>query len=89
MKKYIIDCKEIMDRASAHEYIAGILSFPDYYGKNLDALFDCLTDMGECTIEIKNIDALSCLAEYAGPLLAVFKEAALYNEAVKIDFGEQ
>lgn len=89
MKKYVIDCKEIMDRISAHEYIAKILEFPEYYGKNLDALFDCLTDLGKCTIEIINVDSLACIAEYAGPLLAVFKEAAECNNRISIVINEE
>lgn len=27
------------------ESIAGALEFPDYFGHNLDALYDCLTDL--------------------------------------------
>ena len=84
MTTYTIDCKEIVDRVSAHNYIADILKFPEYYGKNLDALFDCLTDMGECIIEFKNIDSLSCLAEYAKPLLSVFMDAAENNGRIQI-----
>ena len=79
MRTYTIDCKEILDRASAHEYIADLLKFPEYYGKNLDALFDCLTDMGECTIKIINIESLLCLAEYGDKILEVFKRAAESN----------
>ena len=26
-----------------HDYLAEALNLPDYYGKNLDALYDCLT----------------------------------------------
>ena len=28
-----------------HEYLARELAFPDYYGCNLDALYDCLGDI--------------------------------------------
>lgn len=34
------DYKELI-----HNYIAQKMDFPDYYGKNLDALYDCLTDI--------------------------------------------
>jgi RNAse (barnase) inhibitor barstar len=33
-----------------HTSIAAALSFPDYYGRNLDALWDCLTDLTEPTV---------------------------------------
>lgn len=79
-KEYILDCEEMYERQQAHEYIAGVLEFPDYYGKNLDALFDCLTEMGECSISFINLDALCELGDYSGALLAVFEEAEQVNE---------
>ena len=33
-----------------HARIAAGLGFPDHYGANLDALWDCLTDLGEPTV---------------------------------------
>lgn len=32
-----------------HNYLCNQLRFPDWYGRNLDALFDCLTELGEDT----------------------------------------
>ena len=35
----------------AHEALARGLAFPAYYGRNLDALYDCLTELtGEITL---------------------------------------
>ncbi|GAA1950509.1 barstar family protein [Amycolatopsis minnesotensis] len=33
------------DKASTMDAIASALSFPDWFGRNLDALYDCLTDL--------------------------------------------
>lgn len=33
-------------KRDGHDYLKEVLNFPDYYGKNLDALYDCLTDIG-------------------------------------------
>ena len=79
-KEYILDCEEMYERKVAHEYIAEVLEFPDYYGKNLDALFDCLTEMEECSICFVNLDALEQMGDYSGALLAVFEEAEQANE---------
>ena len=45
--KISIDCQEISERKQLHETLAAALNFPEYYGKNLDALFDCLTELPE------------------------------------------
>jgi ribonuclease inhibitor len=47
MKKVLlnIDCEEIKTPELLHAYIAKKLSFPKYYGANLDALKDCMSDV--------------------------------------------
>ena len=54
--EYTIDALYLNDRETAHEYLAEIFDFPDYYGKNLDALYDCLSEMQIDRIYIKNAD---------------------------------
>ena len=44
-----IDCSGIHDPAALHRGLAEVLCFPDWYGHNLDALFDCLTCVSEPT----------------------------------------
>ena len=44
MKKVWIDCRSWRDRESAHESLKKELGFPDYYGRNADALYDLLTE---------------------------------------------
>lgn len=38
-----------------HDYLMEALDLPDYYGKNLDALYDCLCEI-DCEIELINAD---------------------------------
>lgn len=33
------------EKRAVHAYLASMLDFPSYYGNNLDALLDCLTDI--------------------------------------------
>ena len=49
MKRVIIDCAAIPDKVAMHRALAEALAFPDYYGNNLDALYDCLSDIREET----------------------------------------
>ncbi len=88
-KEYVLDCKNMRDRESTHTYIAEALGFPDYYGKNLDALFDCLTDMGECSILFTNLDDLEMLGDYSGAMLAVFEEAEQVNDDLTLIYDTQ
>lgn len=46
MKTITIHCAH-MEKASLHSALQQALSFPDYYGANLDALYDCLTELEE------------------------------------------
>ncbi len=47
MKTAILNGKKIPDRAALHAALAQELSFPPYYGNNLDALCDLLTESAE------------------------------------------
>lgn len=47
MKNVYINTKYFSSGSELHRYLAEELDFPDYYGNNLAALFDCLTDLSE------------------------------------------
>lgn len=47
MKHITIDCRSFADKAALHKALAENLSFPHWYGHNLDALYDCLTELEE------------------------------------------
>ena len=40
-----LDCSGWIDKEVAHTALANALAFPDYYGRNLDALHDCMSDL--------------------------------------------
>ena len=44
---YIIDSKNINSEKSLHAELANKFNFPSYYGKNFDALLDCLRDIAD------------------------------------------
>ncbi|PRX47237.1 barstar (barnase inhibitor) [Prauserella shujinwangii] len=42
---HVLDGAQHRDRLGTLDAIAAALSFPDWFGRNLDALYDCLTDL--------------------------------------------
>ena len=85
VKRVILDCEKLLRRRQAHLYLAEIMEFPDYYGKNLDALYDCLTELDECTIVLEGEDILNNSESYGTKILKVLKEAANSNQALKLE----
>lgn len=47
MKTAFLSPKEIRDKAALHASLARQLDFPDWYGGNLDALYDLLSASSE------------------------------------------
>ena len=43
----ILDGRAMTDRPAAHSYLVRQLDLPTHYGRNLDALYDVLTEIGE------------------------------------------
>ena len=61
MKKVTVDFGECRYMLDLYEAMADALGFPEWYGKNLDALWDCLTGIIEVPVEVhfKGIGKLS------------------------------
>lgn len=58
---YIVDFQDVKHYLEIHTILKEGLCFPDYYGRNWDAFWDCLTDMyneSEINIEINNLDVV-------------------------------
>lgn len=49
MRKILLDFRVADTKEKVQEYLMLSFEFPDYYGRNLDALFDMLTGLGEDT----------------------------------------
>ena len=64
MKVVILDGTTCPTKETLHQHLARELNFPDWYGENLDALFDCLTSVSE---EVTLTLDLSALTESLGP----------------------
>ncbi len=89
MKQLIIDGAAVESRAALHALLAEGLALPAYYGNNLDALYDCLTDPlpEPAEIILRDFGALTqTLGPYAHKLAAVLNRIAKENPKVHFLF---
>lgn len=84
MKKIILDGKLMTSKNVAHKYIKEQLDFPDYYGENLDALWDILsTTSTPISIYLKNEkEMILNLGEYGNLIIGVFQDASYENDSI-------
>lgn len=86
MTELILNGKEIRTQEELHRYFARTLNFPEWYGGNLDALFDCLTDIREdVRITVTETELFKeHLNGYAEKVLRVLSDAAAENSHLKL-----
>ncbi len=90
MKVIQINAAEFSTPQEVQEYLMEALSFPDYYGGNLDSLYDGLTEVDEkIKIIVSNkIADEENLGEYGERLLAVFETAVQDNDNLELEITE-
>lgn len=77
-KSDIMEIDGNLIKKEGHDYLKEVFNFPDYYGKNLDALYDCLCEIGvETEIILINSDAVS------QDIIDTFIDASSENENLK------
>lgn len=77
----VIDCSAAADTQALHALIARALQFPHWYGHNLDALLDCLTDLKDTTVTLTGRQGLPFPAE---GFWETFLEAAEENPRLTV-----
>ena len=73
---YILDFSQVKYYLEIHSIIKRELDFPEYYGENMSALWDCLTDMlgRKINIQIKGFKNIhQNFKESAEKLLELFE----------------
>ncbi|MBP3653931.1 MAG: barstar family protein [Oscillospiraceae bacterium] len=82
----VLDGRGMTDRKVVHDELKKQLMLPDYYGRNLDALFDVLTERREpMTVTVTYwTDMEVQLGAYAAALLDTLYDAERENPNLKI-----
>ena len=88
--RFILDGGSVGSRQALHQTLAAGLRFPDWYGGNLDALHDCLTDVGEPTeLVIRNGRALDeAMGDQVAALRRVLADCAAETEWFSVVWEE-
>ena len=88
MKRIILNGKRMISREVAHAYLKRKFCFPEYYGRNLDALWDLLSTTAKDT-EIVIVNASHIrenLGKYGNSLLRVFDDLSEEARHVKVTY---
>lgn len=80
--KVVLNAQCMENRKEAHAYLKEKLNFPDYYGNNLDALYDCLTDLTDTEVVFENVDIVE---GYFEKVYRVFLKAGEENDGLEIN----
>ena len=92
-KKYIVDFTNVKYYLEMHAVIEKSLDFPDYYGCNWSAFWDCLSDMRGDPVHIEIIGLDSLESKFEGvsdkmiEILKRFKHFNndLFSDIIRID----
>ena len=85
-----LDGQFMTDKAALHDLLQENLSFPNYYGRNLDALYDLLTEISVPTeIKIINSNLLQQqLGAYGAAFLVTLHQASEKSPYLTIEIYE-
>lgn len=71
-----IDARRLEEKEQSHEYLKEVLELPEYYGNNLDALYDCLTERETTEIVWEHTEEAGA---YFSRVYSVFRRACMDN----------
>lgn len=85
-KRLTLNARRMDTRERAHAHLKQRLRLPDWYGGNLDALNDCLGEIGEPTrVIVRFAPVLTrSLGGYGARLIRVLEQAAEENGNLRV-----
>lgn len=75
MNRITLDGAEMLTRAKMHDALAAAFALPAHYGRNLDALWDCLSERAEGA-EVVLVSPEAMPEDLFAPLAALFLDLA-------------
>ena len=89
METIVIDGQSMTSREAVHDRLAVCLDLPEHYGRNLDALYDCLTERAlPARLEVRHTAELEAsLWTDAQALRETLEDAARSNPVLVVAWG--
>ena len=89
MNNITLNGSTISSMKEFHRILAKALSFPEWYGMNLDALYDCLTDISEETSVTLNhaLEWFQHFGKDAITAVRVMQDVSQFNPHFHFYFG--
>lgn len=87
----VLDGAQMTSRETAHAHLRRQFDFPDYYGNNLDALWDLLSTWSDpLFIRLIHSEALyQSLGAYGVQLISVFTDAIQENSKIRFEISHE
>lgn len=84
----VIDGEFMATKDLMYAHLNRVFSFPSYFGKNLDALWDSLNESSEPTVvEFTHVNIMrENLGSYGDKLIQLFKQLDQENEYYTVNF---
>ena len=82
----VLDGRKMKDKEILHTYLKEHCKFPEYYGNNLDSLYDVLTDREEpLVLKIEYVEELrELLCGYGEAFIETLQDAAAGSSMFKL-----
>lgn len=84
-----VNGEHLLEPEQAYAYLRELFGFPAYYGNNLDALYDMLTQITEPSFIIFQPAASDRQSGFYRRLLRVFRDAAEDNPALRLRLEDE
>lgn len=89
MREVELNGKRMTSETSATEYLFDMFEFPEYYGEDLEAIYDALSDITEETrVQIINREYMEN-SSFGSRLIWIFEDAASDNDRLTLAWTEE
>ena len=89
-REFILDLEGVGSEEEVQERIMEALPLPDYYGENLDALYDVLTEYGNGwhIIVLNTDDVDDEVKQYVDDMMGVFEDASAVVDDMTVELQD-